>query len=183
MNKSILALALAVGLIPIAVLAQDTNGSSAPTADQRQAMHQTFEQFAQQEEQLRQQMRWQILSALSPVHRRAVAATIGELAISPNADTQAAAQRLDQILSPAERQRVLVAHASFAAQSRQLHDQMRTQLQSEMPAGHSDWMNRRGQKDATQQQRPQLDAGTLLLMSLVPRGPMMGWHHFGMTHM
>ena len=183
MNKSILALALAVGLIPIAVLAQDTNGSSAPTADQRQAMHQTFEQFAQQEEQLRQQMRWQILSALSPVHRRAVAATIGELAISPNADTQAAAQRLDQILSPAERQRVLVAHASFAAQSRQLHDQMRTQLQSEMPAGHSDWMNRGGQKDATQQQRPQLDAGTLLLMSLVPRGPMMGWHHFGMTHM
>jgi hypothetical protein len=181
MNKSILALALAVGLMPIAVLAQDTNGPSTPTADQRQAMRQTFEQFAQQEEQLHQQMRWQILSALSPVHRRAVAATIGELAISPNPDSQAAAQRLDQILSPGERQRILAAHASFAAQSRQLHDQMRSQLQSEMPAGHSDWMNRWGQKGATQQ-RAQLDAGTLLLMSLVPRGPMMG-HHFGMPKM
>jgi hypothetical protein len=140
-------------------------------------MHQTFEQFAQQEEQLHQQMRWQILSALSPVHRRAVAATIGELAVSASPDFQGAAQRLDQILSPGERQRILVAHANYAAQSRQLRDQLRSQLQSQMPAGQSEWTNRWGQRNATQQ-RPQPDAGTLLLMSLSPHRPMgMGWRH------
>jgi hypothetical protein len=185
MYKRILVLTLAVGLIPIAAPAQDTSGPAAPTADQRQAMRQTFEQFSQQEGQLRQQLRWQILSALSPMHRRAVAATIGELAISPNPDSRAAAQRVDQILSPGERQRILVAHASFATQSRQLRDQMRTQIQSEMPAGHSDWMNRWGQKGATRQQHPQPDAGTLLLMSLTPHGPRMGggWHASGTPNM
>ena len=131
---------LALSVSPTAALAQDTGARPALTADQRQAMRQTFEQFAQQEKQLHEQMRSQILSSLSPVHLRAVAATIGDLAIEQNPDPQAAAKRLDQILSPGERQRIITAHSSFAQQSRQLHDQMRTQLQSEMPAGHANWM-------------------------------------------
>ena len=81
MNRSLLALALALGVTPVAALAQDTN-APAPTAEQRQAMQQTFQQFAQQEGQLHEQMRTQILSALTPVHRRAVGATIGNLAIA-----------------------------------------------------------------------------------------------------
>ena len=184
MNKSILALVLALGVVPVAALAQDTNAPAAPTADQRQAMRQTFEQFAQQEKQLHQQMRSQILSSLSPVHLRAVAATIGDLAIEQNPDPQAAAKRLDQILSPGERQRILAAHSSFAQQSRQLHDQMRTQLKSEMPAGHANWMDHGPQ--GAMPQRTQFDAGTVLLMALSPR-PMMGMmgmgHGHGMMHM
>jgi hypothetical protein len=184
MNKSILALVLALGVAPLAALAQDTNGPAAPTADQRQAMRQTFEQFGQQEKQLHEQMRSQILSSLSPVHLRAVAATIGDLAIEQSPDPQAAAKRLDQILSPAERQRILAAHSSFAQQSRQLHEQMRTQLQSEMPAGHANWTNHGS--TAEMPQRTQFDAGTVLLMALSPH-PMLGMmgmaHGSGMMHM
>ena len=178
MKKNAFALALALGALPLAALAQDSNAPSSPTPDQRQAIHQTFERFAQQEEQLHQQMRWQILSTLSPIHRRAVAVTIGELAIAPNPDLQAAVKQMDAMLSPGERQRIVAAHASFAAQSRQLHEQMRTELQSEMPAGQPGFMNHGPQNGAMPEHR-QLDAGMLLLMALTPHPPMlgmMGWH-------
>lgn len=141
MKKSLLALALALSMIPITALADD-NAPPNVTPAQRQAMHQTFERFMSQEMQLHQQMRWQILSALTPVHRRAVAATIGDLAIAANPDTAAAAKRIDSVLSPGERQRVISAHNAFRSQSMQLHDQMRTELRSEMPADmQSHFMN------------------------------------------
>ncbi len=184
MNRKTLALGLALSVFPLAALAQETSAPPAPTADQRQAMHQTLQRFVQQEEQLHQQMRWQILSALSPVHRRAVGATIGELAIAQSPDVAGTARRLDQMLSPAERQRIIMAHSSFATQSRQLHEQMRTELQGEMPAGHPGFMSHGSQNGAMPSHR-QLDAGTLLLMALTPR-PMLGmmdWHGPGMMHM
>lgn len=179
MKQSIVALTLALGMVPIGALAQatNTNASAIPTDAQRQAMHQTFERYAQQEKQLYQQMRWQILSTLSPVHRRAVAATIGELAIAPDPDTRAAAKRLDATLSPSERQRILAAHETFKTQSRQLHEQMRSELQSEMPPGHSSVMN--GQS-GTASHHPELDAGGILLMALVPH-PMMEMMMHGMV--
>jgi hypothetical protein len=164
MNKTILALIVALGIMPIGALAQDTNSQPAPTADQRQAMRQTFERFMQQEMQLHQQMRSQILSSLTPVHVRYVAATIGQLATAQNPDPQAAAKRLDQVLSPGERQRILTAHSSFRQQSEALHEQMRSQLQSEMPAGHSDWSKH--EETGSTMQQP--DAGTVLLMALSP---------------
>lgn len=185
MNKKALTLGLALSIFPLGALAQETNASPAPTPDQRQAMHQTLQRFVQQEEQLHQQMRWQILSTLSPVHRRVVAATIGELAIAQSPDVAGTARRLDQMLSPGERQRIIMAHSSFAAQSRQLHEQMRTELQSEMPAGHPGFMSSHGSQNGTMPTHPQLDAGTLLLMALTPR-PMLGmmdWHGAGMMHM
>ncbi len=183
MNRQILALALVLSVVPVAALAQDTSAPAAPTADQRQAMHQALQRFAQQEDQLHQQMRWQILSALSPVHRRAVGATIGELAIAQSPDIQGAAKRLDEMLSGSERQRIVAAHAAFAAQSRQLHEQMRTELQSEMPAGHPQLMGH-GPQNGAMPSHPELDAGTLLLMALTPRPlGMMDWHGPGMMHM
>jgi hypothetical protein len=177
MKRDIFALALALSVIPVAALAQGSNAPPALSPDQRQALHQTFERFAQQEEQLHQQMRWQILSVLSPVHRRVVGATIGELAIMPNPDVGAAAKRLDEMLSPGEQQRILAAHASFEAQSRQLHEQMRTELQSELPAAHQNFVYR-GSQNGPMQERRQLDAGTLLLVTLTPHSEMMGvdWH-------
>jgi hypothetical protein len=183
MNKSLLALALALSVLPIAALAQDANAPAAPTADQKQAMHQTFERFAQQEEQLHLQMRQQMLSALSPVHRRAVAATIGDLAVADNPDVKAAAQRLDQMLSSSERGRILAAHSSFRDQSRQLHEQLRTEMQSAMPAGHPDMMGQR--PNGASMPRPPSDPGSLLLMALTPHGMGMGmgWHGPAMMHM
>jgi hypothetical protein len=183
MKRRLFALTLGLGVLPVVALAQDTNAAPSLTPEQRQAVHQTFERFAKQEEQLHQQMRSEILSALSPVHRRAVAATIGELAIAQNPDPQTAAKRLDAMLSPGERQRILAAHSSFRAQSRQLHEQMRSELQSEMPAGQAQWMNH-GPQNGAMPQHPQLDAGTLLLIALAPH-PMlgMGWHGPDMMHM
>ena len=179
MKNSLLALALALGMMPIAALAQDTNAAPAMTDQQRQAMHQTFERFAQQEMQLHQQMRSQILSSLSPIHLREVAATIGNLAIEQNPDVQAAARRIDQVLSPGERQRVMAAHDTYRSQSRQLHDQMRSQMQSMMPA-HPDMEK----PENGMMQNPPEDAGTILLMALSPH-PMMEMHgHMmeGMPH-
>jgi hypothetical protein len=179
MNRSILALALALSVIPVAALAQQNSVQPAPAADQRQARQQTMERFAQQEEQLHQQMRSQILSSLTPVHLREVAATIGQLAIAQNPDPQAAAKRLDEMLSSSERGRILAAHETFATQSRQLHEQMRSEMQSEMPQGHSDWMSH-GSPNGMMSHRMS-DPGTILLVTLAPH-PMfgMGWPGHGL---
>jgi hypothetical protein len=172
MKNSLLALAFALGMMPMAALAQDTNAPPAMTDQQRQAMHQTFERFAQQEMQLHQQMRSQLLSSLSPVHLRVVGSTIGNLAIQQNPDIQTAARQIDRALSAGERQRVIAAHESFRSQSRQLHEQMRSQMQSIMPAGHPDMMKH----DSGMMQNPPQDAGTILLMALSPH-PMMDMMH------
>jgi|SRR6516162_9743730 hypothetical protein len=169
MKKSFVALALALSVTPIAALAQENNAPQEPTDAQRQAMYQTFQRFATQEEQLHEQMRSQILAALSPVHRRAVGTMIGELAITPNPDVDAAAKRLDAMLTSYERQRILTAHSAFWSQTKQLHEQMRNEMRSEMPAGHSGFMDRDKQGMTT----PQLDAGTILLGVLTPHPHMM----------
>ena len=172
MKNSLLALALALGMMPLAALAQDTNAPPAMTDQQRQAMHQTFEQFAQQEMQLHQQMRSQILSSLSPTHLRGIAATIGNLAIEQNPDMRAAAKRIDSMLSTGERQRIMTAHETFRTQSRALHEQMRSDMQRLMPAGQPDMMKHQN----GMMERPPEDAGTIVLMALSPH-PMMGMMH------
>lgn len=173
MNRSFLALALALSVLPTAALAQDTGARPAMTDQQRQAVHQAFAQFAQQEQQLHQQFRSQVLSSLTAVHRRAIAATIGELAMEANPDFQAAAKRIDQILSPAERSRIMQAHQMFSTQRRQLRDQMKSDLERIMPADHP--MNHT--EKSVQHANP--DTGTILLMTLSPH-PMMEMH--GMMH-
>jgi hypothetical protein len=181
MNRKLMALALALSVIPIAAAADDNNAPPQLSPAQREAIHQTFERFATQEEQLHLQMRGQILNALSPVHRRAVGATIGDLAIATNPDPEAAAKRLDMILSPGERQRVLVAHSSFYQQSRQLHDQMRNELRSEMPADAHPPSNHDRDNQMAQMQP---DAGMVLLAVLSPHPHKMGMGDHGfMMHM
>ena len=178
MNKSFLALALAFSVLPTAAFAQDANAPAPPTDAQRQAMHQTFERYGQQFEQLHQQARSQVLASVSSVHLREVGMTIGELAIAQNPDIQAAARRIDQILSPGERQRVISLHNSLETQMRQLHEQMRNEMKSEMPAGGPPMMNH--PKNGMPMQRP-TDAGGILLMLLSPH-PMMGMMMHGMMH-
>jgi hypothetical protein len=136
MSKSFFSLALALSLLPAAALAQDANASQQPTDAQRQQMHQMFEQFGQQEGQLHDQLRAEVLSVLTPAHRRTLAAEIGNLVLSPNPDIDAAAKQIDATLSPAERERILQAHAAYASQARQLREQMKSQMQSEMPNWH-----------------------------------------------
>lgn len=165
MSKSFFAIALALSLIPAVALAQDTNSSQQPTDAQRQAMHQMFQQFAQSERQLHDQLRSQILSGLTPVHRRAIAAEIGNLVISANPDIDAAAKQIDAILSPGERQRILEAHAAYASQSRQLHEQMKAQIQSEMPDSRP---STRDHMMTAAMQTQMRDPGWILLRALPP---------------
>lgn len=171
MKRSAFALAFALSALPITALAQNTNAPPQPTDQQRQALRATFERYGAQEEQLYQQMRYQILSALTPMHRRELASLIGELAIEPNPDLQAAATRIDRALLSSERQRILAADEAFHTQSRQLHEQMRTELQSELPAGLPSRDNG-PRNDAARQEHRQLDAGTIVLMTLTPHPPM-----------
>jgi hypothetical protein len=176
MSKSYFALVFAgLSVLPAAAFAQSAGGPPSLTDQQRQAMHATFERYGAQEEQLRQQMRGEILSSLTSIHRRELATLIGELAIDPNPDLAGAAARIDRALLPSERQRILNAHQTFEAQRRQLHEQMRAELQSELPAARQGWDN--GPHNGSAPQHRQLDAGTIVLMTLTPHPQMqMGWH-------
>lgn len=123
MNRRFVTIALAFSMFPTASLAQST-GAPPISLEQRQALHQTFEQFREQQTRLGEQFRSQVLSSLTVEHRRAVAATIGEFAVAPDPDVWAAAKRLNQILSPAERTRIMQAQEAFRAQSSQLREQL-----------------------------------------------------------
>jgi hypothetical protein len=173
MSKSFFALALALSLIPAAALAQDTNSQPQLTDSQRQQMHQMVDQFKQSERQLHEQLRSQILSLLTPVHRRALAAAIGNLVLSPNPDIDAAAKQIDAILSPAERERVLQAHQAFESQARQLHEQMKSQLQSEIPNWHPPSHDHTMSPEMQAQMR---DPGWIVLRALPPHDEGMGYH-------
>ncbi len=178
MNKGFLALALSLSVLPISALADDNaSAPPAPTAEQRQAMHQAVGQFAKQEEQLHQHMRQQVLSSLTSAHRQAIAATIGQLAIEASPDPQAAAKRIDAILSPGEQQSIVAAHQSFMSQSMQLHQQLMTQMQSMMPAHPP----ANGEHPGAMASMPH-DAGMVVLVALSPHPmmDMMGMHGMGM---
>ncbi len=181
--KSLFALALALSIIPITALADDDAAMSTLTPAQRQAVHQTFQRFESQKEQLHQQMRLQILQSLTPVHRRVVASTIGELAVSPNPDPATAARRIDALLSPGERQRVIAAHNSMRSQGMQLHDQMVNELRGELPADMQSQLTKRG-NDMKQKEESmshmQTDAGMILLHVLSSHD--MGDHGGMMMH-
>jgi hypothetical protein len=174
MTKSFF-IAIALSVLPVTALAQNAGGPPQLTDQQKQTMQATFQRYGAQEEQLHQQVRYQILSALSPVHRRELASLIGQLAIDPNPNLETAAANIDRALSGSERQRILAAHQSFETQSRQLHEQMRAELQNELPAGHPSWHG--GSKNGSAPPQRQLDAGMIVLMTLTPHPQMhMGWH-------
>ncbi|MBV8116675.1 MAG: hypothetical protein JOZ01_01785 [Candidatus Eremiobacteraeota bacterium] len=181
-----LALALALAVAPIAVMADDNPSTAAApglTSAQRQAIQKTMEAFRDKERTLHQAMRAQILGALSPEHRTAVAGAIGEMVIAENPDPAAVAKQIDGLLSPGERQAILAAHTAFVNQTQTLLQQMHAQLQSELPAGAQGhhWQN------SGMMQRPPAaianDAGNVVMMVLAHRSPMgmeMGDHHGGM---
>jgi hypothetical protein len=170
MTKSIFALAFALCVLPLAAVAQDAGAPAQATDAQHQQMGAQFQQFMQQEQQLHDQLRQQVLATLTPMHRRAIAAWIGELAVSPNPDVDVLAQRIDALLGSRERSQIMAAHTAFAQQSRQLHEQMKAAMQNEMPDHPMGEHTRNGQ-------HPPTDVGHILLgaLQLRPFG-MMGQH-------
>lgn len=175
MKNAVVALSLALTLLPVSALAQTTpSGVRSITPAQRQAMYQQFQQFHQREEQLHQQFRAQILGSLSADQRNQAANVIGQLAISSNPDPRAAAAQLDGILSQGQKQSILNAHNTFRSQSKALHEQMLRQMRSSMPGG---WPmgEHPGMPGMQKMQQMQPDAGMILLHVLSGGGhDMMG---------
>jgi len=131
--KTLLAtLGLAALLSPALALADD-----APPA-QWQAHMAQFQQFHQKMEQLHVQARSQMLAALTPAHREALANIIGHQAIAQNPDPEAAARQINALLSPGEAQSVLRIHDATRAQAESLMQSMRSQMQHSMPPGAPD---------------------------------------------
>ncbi|MBV8654672.1 MAG: hypothetical protein JO160_01425 [Candidatus Eremiobacteraeota bacterium] len=177
MRNVIVALSLALSLMPVAALADDQGPPGAPTDAQRQAMYQTFQTFHQKEEQLQRQFRAQVLGTLSPVHRSAVANVIGQLAISSNPNEQTAAAQIDALLSAGERQQIVNAHNAFRTQSKALHEQFKAAMKSEMPDHPMGPMGSHGGMMPMNHPQMQPDAGRIVLHVLGHSGEGESMHH------
>ena len=156
MKTALFALSLALLGAPVAVLAQANPGQH--DSDPRfQAM--------QQMRQLHQQARIAMLNSLSPASRNLLASVVGQLAISPNPDFDAAANRLDAALSPGEKTAILNAHQSLFTQMRTLHEQLRAQSGEAQEPAHQYVGS--GAPGAMRMHAP-LSAGHVLLMMAQP---------------
>lgn len=175
MKNAVVALSLALTLLPVSALAQAAPTSvRSITPAQRQAMYQQFQAFHQREEQLHQQFRAQILGTLSADQRNQAANLIGQLAIASNPDPQTAAAQLDSMLSQGQKQSILNAHNTFRAQSKALHEQMMRQMRNSMPGGPP-MGEHHGMPGMEKMQQMQPDAGMILLHTLSGGGhDMMG---------
>src|SRR5579864_741195 len=100
------------------------------TPSQAQAMDQIMQQSRQQMEQLHAQARLKVLDAITPAHRQLLAQVIGNLAISPNPDRDAAVRQLNAALSPSEAQAVLSIHAAVKQQMGQIMGSTHQRIQA-----------------------------------------------------
>jgi len=174
MKNVVVALSLALTLLPVSALAQTAPTSvRSITPAQRQAMYQQFQQFHQRGEQLHQQFRAQILGTLSADQRTQAANVIGQLAISTNPDPKAAATQLDSMLSQGQKQQILNAGNTFHTQFKALHEQMFRQMRNQMAGGPmGGHLGFEGMQKMHSQIQP--DAGEILLHVLSSGG---GEHH------
>lgn len=124
-------------------MAFDFDGQNLSPAQQQQ-IHQIMDQTHQQMEQLMSQTRSRVLGSITPAHRQLLAQVVGNLAISPNPDWDAAAKQLNAALSSGEAQAVLSTHQAAMQQMMSLmqstHQRMESvltaQQRSQMQNGH-----------------------------------------------
>jgi hypothetical protein len=162
MKRSIV-LSLALVLAPAATFAQSAPppgpppgmGCAAPNAAQMAAMRHVHAQA----EAAHAQTRARLLAALTPAHRTAVANIFGQLAVSVNPDPRAAAQSLDALLSPAEKQSVLTIAAAERANMHALMQQARAAFESTLSEDQRAQLARREAKRAA-------DPGAIVLRTL-----------------
>jgi len=143
--------------------------ASTPTlnAQQQAAMQQLRAQF----EQSRLQTRVRLLAALTPAHRTAVANIVGQLALTSNPNPRAAAQALDAVLAPAEKQSILNIAAVERANRQTFMLQERAVFESTMTADQRAQMaQRQAKRQAYTRSHPHpahvADPGALVLRTL-----------------
>jgi len=125
-------------------MAFDFDGQNLTPAQQQQ-IHQIMDQTHQQMQQLMSQARSRVLGSITPAHRQLLAQIVGNLAIAPNPDRDAATKQLNAALSPGEAQAVLSTHQAAMQQMTSImqstHQRMEavltSQQRSAMPSGHS----------------------------------------------
>jgi len=109
------------------------------TPAQQQQMHQIMDQVHQQMQQLMSQTRSRVLGSITPAHRQLLAQIVGNLAISPNPNWDAAAKQLNAALSPAEAQAVLSTHNASRQQMvsimQSAHQRMESILTAQQRSG------------------------------------------------
>ncbi|MBV9270312.1 MAG: hypothetical protein JO165_04405 [Candidatus Eremiobacteraeota bacterium] len=145
--KTFATFALAAGLaaLPVASFAQSSGSSN---------IRRDFEQLHTQMQQIHTAERAQILAALTPAHKALLANVVGQLAVAPTPDYEAAAKRLDAALTPGERQTILNAAANARARSEAL-------MQGAMPMG--------GPGETMKRMSAPPDAGHILLHLATPQ--------------
>lgn len=175
MNTFTRACAVALGLAllsPAIALANDPAQAGPPQGGPPPAVRAQFAQMHEKMEALHTQSRTEILNALTPAHKAAVANIIGQLAVAPNPNPEAAARQLDALLSGGERTSILRIHESMRSQMRSLMESMHSQMQQAMqqsgaPAGPPRVMH----DGFGGQQHAAPDAGHILLMLGAFHGP------------
>jgi len=135
--KHSIALLLALAFAPTAALAQSEPPPGPPGmhgVPLSNAQIAAMRQVHTRAEALRVQTRGRMLAALTPAHRTAVANVFGQLALSANPDPRAAAQSLDAVLSPAEKQSVVSIAAAERSNMHVIMQQARAAFASTLSA-------------------------------------------------
>jgi hypothetical protein len=177
--KRIALVALAFVLAPVIGAAQQDapppgpppdGAAAAPNPQRMAAMRQMREQMVQ----LRTQTRSQMLAALTPQHRTAIANLIGQAAISPNPDPRVVAQRIDALLTRSEAQSVVNLAASERVNARNMMESARAQYVATLTPDEQAKMKER-EANMAARPRPQReqrtpDPGRELLRSMLGFG-------------
>lgn len=174
MKKPIFAILMVAAMsLPSAVLADDNTIfiSQDTPSPQMQAAFQAMQQAHARVEQLHAQARNAMLNSLTPAHRSLLAEVVGQLAISPNPDVNAAGRTLDSALSPNESRSILGISSSLESQARQIMQAVHQQLMSAQPQGQAGQSQPQGEHmhagwtgDGMREARP-TDPGTILLLA------------------
>lgn len=123
--------------------------------------------------QLRQTMRGRMLAALTPAHRAAVGELYGKIVMGESRVGQRVGAQIDALLTSAERQAILSAHAQYVADTVKLIDAAKAVAQqqvqamgSEVPPSLLDMMKRQIDALGAAPAAP-VDAGTALFSALM----------------
>jgi Spy/CpxP family protein refolding chaperone len=179
--KRILPFILAMAMTPGLAAAQTTQQGADTTVLHPNAA--AMEQLHAQMKQIHAQARAQILSALTPAHRAMLANVVGQLAIAPTPNRDAAVRTLDATLTPIEARNIVAVETAARTQSRTLMMSARAQFEASMTPDQRAAMSARMQGHPNARsfaQRP-IDPGkTLLDLALGHEGRMgFGGHQMG----
>jgi hypothetical protein len=135
-----------------------------------------LEQLRFQVQQFRLQTRTRLLAALTPSHRAAVANIVGQLALTPNPNPRAAAQALDAMLAPSEKQSILNISLAGRANMRALRRQQKAIFEATLTAAErAQAAQREAKRQAYRQSHPRPthvpDPGAIVVRTLSFGGP------------